>query len=228
MALFNLEKKEEKVEEKWIWVDGYKGTNKDMTCNGYQYELGKRFDMPEDKEIVECSSGFHLCLNLSHVFGYYRIGNDNRFFKVRALVREDDVAKYIDRDAKPSFDGTFRYIPYSRTRREKDKLVAKSIEFISECTVDEIFSAFDSEEIKDWTDDDKTAALSLGVNTVAKLVEVRVLETLGYSKPFATLIVNENMYTLAYAAGSQTDLSMDMKVWLIMRIFALLNNQWLV
>lgn len=42
----------EMPEEKWIWVDGYKGTDKDMKCRGYQYEFGKQFDIPEGEVAI--------------------------------------------------------------------------------------------------------------------------------------------------------------------------------
>ena len=47
-------------EEEWIWVTGYKGTDKDMKCRDYQYELGKQHDMPEGTDITMCYSGFHF------------------------------------------------------------------------------------------------------------------------------------------------------------------------
>jgi hypothetical protein len=203
MALFNNKKEtEEKIEEKWIWVDGFKGTKKDMTCNGYQYELGKRYDMPEDAEIVECHSGFHLCLKLEDVFGYYQVENDHRFFKVRALVRETDVATYGRR---------------LRSFERKDKIVAKSIEFISECSIDEIFAAAVPEvELARWTDEDKVSALTIGIREASKIISARTLVNLGYSAPFADFLINNGMLSMAEAVGSQTDLSMDMKVWMIM------------
>lgn len=205
MALFNLEKKEEKVEEKWIWVDGFKGTDKDMRCHNYQYELGKRHDMPEDVEIEECKSGFHLCLKLEDVYGYYAIKDDHRFFKVRALVREDDAADYGRRT------GHFG---------RRDKLVAKSIEFISECTIDEIFGAFPENELRHWTDADKADAITLGLPAVAKVVGIRTLIGLGYSAPFADFLFEQGMFLMAEAVGSQADLSMDMRVWMIMTAIA--------
>ena len=200
MALFNFEKKEENVEEKWIWVDGFKGTKKDMTCHGYQYELGKIHEMPKDAEIVECQSGFHLCLNLRDVFGYYGIKDNHRFFKVRALVREDDAARYSNR---------------GRLHR-RDKLVAKSIEFVSECTIDEIFGVLPENDLRNWTDADKENAITLGIQAVAKVVAVRTLVGLGYSVPFAAFLFDQGMFYMADAVGSQADLSMDMKVWMIM------------
>ena len=82
-------------EEEWIWVEGYKGTDKDMKCRDFQYGLGVQYDMPEDQEIQECESGFHLCLYLSDVFHYYEVGCGNRFFKVKALVRKVDKESYL-------------------------------------------------------------------------------------------------------------------------------------
>ena len=61
--------------EEWVWVTGYKGTDRDMKCRNYQYEMGKLHQMPEDEVIVDCASGFHLCLNMNDVAKYYEIGN---------------------------------------------------------------------------------------------------------------------------------------------------------
>ena len=41
-------------DDEWIWVDGYKGTDEDMKCHDFQYELNKQFDMPEDVKIKSC------------------------------------------------------------------------------------------------------------------------------------------------------------------------------
>jgi hypothetical protein len=78
-------------EDEWIWVEGYKGTKKDMTArfNDFQYELNKRYEIDEEPE--ECKKGFHFCLELFDVFEYYPIGKNHRFFKVQALVRKSDL-----------------------------------------------------------------------------------------------------------------------------------------
>ena len=75
--------------EKWIWVEGYKGTDKNMCCRNTPYEIGKEYRMPEDTEIKCCVNGFHFSIKLESTFNYYGLYNNNRFFKVRALVRED-------------------------------------------------------------------------------------------------------------------------------------------
>ena len=38
--------------DEYVWVKGFKGTDKDMRCQDYQYELGKQFDLDEDVEPV--------------------------------------------------------------------------------------------------------------------------------------------------------------------------------
>ena len=130
-----MESVTEEPKEEWIWVEGYKGTDKDMKCRDFQYTLGAQYDMPEE-DIKECTSGFHLCLKLDDVFSYYDVGKANRFFKVKALVCKSDVDQY----------GTREYGYYQVYRR--DKLVAKSIIFISELTQDEILKDTDVESLE--------------------------------------------------------------------------------
>ncbi len=49
-------------------MKAYKGFNKDMTCRGFQYEIGKTYET--DKAEL-CSSGFHACENPLDCFCYY-------------------------------------------------------------------------------------------------------------------------------------------------------------
>lgn len=209
MAKSSKNKKTEN--EEWIWVEGYKGTDKNMVCRDYQYELGKQFDMTEGADIKECSSGFHLCKDLKDVFNYVSIGDRNRFFKVHALVRKADYDRYgtvkSPRDTRAFYYGS---IP------TYDKLVAKSIVFISELTPDEVFAPM-GDTCKDWSTEDKILAMKVGCAPVAGNIKTRKLIALGYSEPFARYIVNETLYDVAYAVGTQEDLSMDMKVAFIMR-----------
>ena len=193
-------------EEEWIWVDGYKGTDRDMCCQGYQYELGKQYDMPEYTKIIECKSGFHLCLNLGDVLEYYNIGEGNRFFKVRALVRKSDKdnygkALYIDCDGFNIFKGY------------KDKIVAKSIIFESELTIDEILK---DTELEDADYKYKQMAIDGGVHYAITNRKINTLVEDGYSQAFATYLVKDDKFNIAHAIGSQKDLSMDVKVLAIL------------
>ena len=49
-------------------MKAYKGFNKDMTCRGFQYEIGKEYEI--DAADL-CSIGFHACENPLDCFGHY-------------------------------------------------------------------------------------------------------------------------------------------------------------
>lgn len=191
------------VDEEWIWVEGYKGTDKDMKCRGYQYELGKRFDMPDDSTIEECSRGFHMCLYLKDVYNYYTIGNGRRFFKVRALVRKKDYDTY----------GT--YIGYTFFRDKNDKLVAKSIEFVSECSIDEIFEALRDSKYSEWTLEEKKLAIDTSFHEGNIEHRANILIKLGYSRPFAYYVAGNDKTFDRAAAIAHENVSMDTKVLFI-------------
>ena len=50
-------------------IRGYKAFNKDWTCIGYKYEVGKTYTTEE--EIKLCDKGFHFCINSCDVINYY-------------------------------------------------------------------------------------------------------------------------------------------------------------
>ena len=54
----------------------YKGTDKDMKCHGFQFELGKEY-VEDEAEL--CVKGFHGCEYPLDVFRYYATA-DSRFF----------------------------------------------------------------------------------------------------------------------------------------------------
>ena len=102
----------EAVEQEWIWVDAYKGTDANMTCkNGKQYRMNVE-DTYGDK-VVLGKKGYHVCTDLKHVFKDYDYNFSNRFFKVRALVKATD---------------------YQHRNPNNTVLVAKAIKFVEEIT----------------------------------------------------------------------------------------------
>ncbi|HBN8125914.1 hypothetical protein ACIPJH_07255, partial [Pseudomonas aeruginosa] len=74
-------------------VTAYKGFKQDLTCRGYQFEIGGTYK--HEGEVEACSSGFHSCEYPLDVFGYYAPG-ESRFAIVKAsgqLSRHDDDSK---------------------------------------------------------------------------------------------------------------------------------------
>lgn len=49
-------------------MKAYKAFNPDMTCRGFQYEIGQTYEMEE--EPIKCERGFHACLECNTGFGY--------------------------------------------------------------------------------------------------------------------------------------------------------------
>lgn len=54
-------------------IKAYKGFNKDMTCRGFQYEVGKEYE--HNGRVSACNSGFHACENPIECLGYYNPAN---------------------------------------------------------------------------------------------------------------------------------------------------------
>lgn len=101
----------EAVEQDWIWVDAFKGTDANMRCKGKQYRMGIE-DTYGDK-VALGTKGYHVCTDLKHCFKTYDYDFRNRFFKVRALVNAKD---------------------YQYRNPNNTTLVAKAIKFTEEIT----------------------------------------------------------------------------------------------
>ena len=59
---------------------GYKAFEKNLSCRGFQYEIGKTYEM--DDGIVLCESGFHFCRYPAQVFEHY--DKESRICEVEA------------------------------------------------------------------------------------------------------------------------------------------------
>lgn len=103
----------EAVEQDWIWVDAYKGTDANMVCKGKQYHMNVEDNYRGN--VALGSKGYHVCTDLKHCFKTYDYDFRNRFFKVKALVNAKD---------------------YQYRNPNNTTLVAKAIKFVTEITND--------------------------------------------------------------------------------------------
>ena len=60
-------------------IIGFKGFDNDLSCRGFQYKVGKTYDLKG--KVACCERGFHFCENPLEVF-YYYTPNDSRFCRV--------------------------------------------------------------------------------------------------------------------------------------------------
>ncbi len=72
-------------------VKGFKGFNEDLTCRGFQYEIGKTYK--HNGEVELCRSGFHFCRKLKDVYQFYNLKTS----RICEIVAD---GKIIDDDKK--------------------------------------------------------------------------------------------------------------------------------
>jgi len=61
-------------------MKAYKVFDKYLKCRGFQYEIGKTYEMQERP--ILCKRGFHACLKVSDCFNYYSFDIQNRICEV--------------------------------------------------------------------------------------------------------------------------------------------------
>lgn len=212
----NVEAVEEKPEEKpkdeeWVWVEGFKGMDKDMRCRDMQYEIGSTYKY--DGTVRVCNAGYHFCLKLNDVLNYYNIKNGNRFFRVQGLVHRTDLARYghtVFRGSYGAFGGGYM--------DTCGKLVAKEIVILDELTSEEIFSMVDRhQQVKSEKYYD--IARADGLDAALKAYYTDELNKCGYSNPFVEMMIHmgESKIKRAIAVGNEPELNMDMKCWIIFK-----------
>ena len=76
-------------------MKGYKAFNSDLTCRGFQYEIGKTYEM--DELPIICKRGFHFCTDIATCYKFYNMSEDTRICEIEAIGDIDsneDKMKY--------------------------------------------------------------------------------------------------------------------------------------
>lgn len=75
-------------------ITSYKAFDKNMQCRGFQYEVGKEYEM--DGEIKCCKQGFHACKSPMEVWDYYDMLN-SRYAVVEQSGKIDAEDRLVHR-----------------------------------------------------------------------------------------------------------------------------------
>ena len=92
-------------------IIAYKGFDEDLSCRGFQYEIGKEYCLEGELEL--CVNGFHACQNPLDVFDYYSMSLYTRYAMVE-LFGDVDFAT------------------------DNKKLCATNIRIVKEMSIDEL------------------------------------------------------------------------------------------
>ncbi|CCL12184.1 TPA: hypothetical protein SHW33_002904 [Clostridioides difficile] len=218
MEKIKIDSEMKKNSEEWIWIEGYKGTDRDMKCRNFQYELNKTYSVEEIHRgnINIYDYGFHLCLDLKDVFRCYNLNLSNRFFKVKALVRREDKYKY---EMKKSFSSTRPGAEWS--------IGAKEIIFFRELTFEELKQDIQDKFPKINNELEWNLIKKLGVYKYYNKIFINKMKEIGYSDIFSQVLFDEyhplinphrTMNILDKAiAYSKENLSKDMIIYLLMK-----------
>ncbi|HGM1374856.1 TPA: hypothetical protein ACKONX_002821 [Clostridioides difficile] len=217
MEKIKIDSEMKKNSEEWIWIEGYKGTDRDMKCRNFQYELNKTYSVEEIHRgnINIYDYGFHLCLDLKDVFRCYNLDLSNRFFKVKALVRREDKYKY---GMKQSFS--------SIRPGAECSIGAKEIILFRELTFEELKQDIQDKFPKINNELEWNLIKKLGVYKYYNKIFINKMKEIGYSDIFSQVLFDEyhplinphrTMNILDKAiAYSKENLSKDMIIYLLM------------
>ena len=97
-------------------MKGYKAFKKDLTCRGFQFEIGKEYE--HKGRIKPCKSGFHFCKSLADCYNFYPMSEDTRICEVCATgdIKTDDNIKFVTNKIK-----IVREIKNPREKSNKNK-----------------------------------------------------------------------------------------------------------
>ena len=99
----------------------YKGFDKDLKCRGFQYEIGKEYEV--DGDVSVCENGFHACAAPLEVFDYYS-PVDSRYCEVEQSGQLDtgDGSKIASKKIKIGAEVSVPHLIKAHMQYVRDKI----------------------------------------------------------------------------------------------------------
>ena len=80
-------------------IKSYKGFDKNLSCKGFQYEVGKTYEMPEE-DVEVCGMGFHACESPLEVLDYYFFDDNCEITRFCEVEQSGKIDKREDGSTK--------------------------------------------------------------------------------------------------------------------------------
>lgn len=167
-------------------VKGFKAFNKDLSCRGYKYEIGKTATMSSSPEL--CRKGFHFCTKINDVFYYYPHNSRVCVVEARGTV----VGDHYNGDTKLATNEL--YIERELSADEIRNLVAQNFDY----GIQEYMNITGKFELPDENIISQLGFNTTKRNTVCSKDASGIVKTLGLLKPVCVL---NSKYNKMYDVG---------------------------
>lgn len=163
-------------------ITAYKGFEPDMTCRGFQYELGKTYSLPERPKL--CERGFHTCILPIDVVQYYPY-NLSVYAKVKLSDDYDSMLDLYDFAFGTKFCG--RRIWISTRTMCMDELIYETFHLLDQLAVFADLCVLPSEYYY------RVAKTSIKQFKDAVKIDERIEATIRFAHHILGLIINKLM-----------------------------------
>ena len=77
-------------------ITTYKGFDKDLKCRGFQYEIGKEYELSNGEPVSVYSNGFHACESPLEVLDYYFMDGYANLLRFCEVEQSGEFSKEVD------------------------------------------------------------------------------------------------------------------------------------
>lgn len=84
------------MEQESKTITTYKGFDKDLKCRGFQYEVGKEYELPKGETVEICRRGFHACESPLEVLDYYFMDDSANLSRFCEVEQSGEFSKEVN------------------------------------------------------------------------------------------------------------------------------------